>query len=124
MERVTGLRPMRTRGSLDVSFLPWRALTQWYTAMPRQRVHHTRVAQVFPGDFPQRLELIKPCKFPMRMAIVGYAIRGEPGVVAFDPSSPEVGTPITASWSDPNGGVVNLTWRWAFRRQQAILRQA
>ena len=27
--------------------------------MPRQRVHHTRVARDFPEDFPRRLELFK-----------------------------------------------------------------
>ena len=27
--------------------------------MPRQRVHHTRIAYVFPEDFPRRLELFK-----------------------------------------------------------------
>ncbi len=49
----------------------------------------------------------------LRIAIVGYAIRDEPGVVTFDPSIPEVGTPLTASLTDPNGGVVNVSWQWA-----------
>ena len=27
--------------------------------MPRQRIHHSRIAYVFPGDFPQRLKRFK-----------------------------------------------------------------
>ena len=27
--------------------------------MPRQRIHHSRIPSVFPGDFPERLELFK-----------------------------------------------------------------
>lgn len=36
----------------------------------------------------------------------------EDGAVAFDSDSPQVGTSLTATLSDPDGGVADLTWTW------------
>ena len=38
---------------------------------------------------------------------------GEPGMVSFDPATPEVGTALTASLTDPDGGVTGPTWAWS-----------
>ena len=35
------------------------------------------------------------------------------GVVTLSPSQPEVGVDITASLTDPDGGVTGVTWQWA-----------
>ena len=36
----------------------------------------------------------------------------EDGTVSFDLTEPSVGTPITASLTDPDGGVTSVTWQW------------
>ena len=36
----------------------------------------------------------------------------EPGVVALDTGEPAVGTAVTASLSDPDGGITGLAWSW------------
>ena len=36
-----------------------------------------------------------------------------PGTVSFDSTAPQVGAALTASLSDPDGGVTNLSWQWA-----------
>ena len=36
----------------------------------------------------------------------------EPGKVDFSTNSPEVGTPITATLTDEDGPVTNVTWQW------------
>ena len=38
------------------------------------------------------------------------------GVVALSPSQPEVGFEMTASLTDPDGGVTGVTWQWARSR--------
>ena len=37
----------------------------------------------------------------------------EDGTVSFDSTSPAVGTALTASLSDPDGGVTDRTWQWS-----------
>ena len=39
----------------------------------------------------------------------------EDGVVSLDPDPPEAGHVVTASLSDPDGGVSNVTWQWQER---------
>ena len=36
------------------------------------------------------------------------------GIVTLSPTQPQVAVPMTASLSDPNGRVSNLTWSWAY----------
>ena len=36
----------------------------------------------------------------------------EPGAVVLDTDEPQVGTEVTATLSDPDGGVTGLTWAW------------
>ena len=37
----------------------------------------------------------------------------EPGAVSLTTTTPTVGSKVTASLSDPDGGVTNLSWKWA-----------
>ena len=41
----------------------------------------------------------------------------EPGEVTFNNRQPEVGTQITATLTDPDGGTRGITWQWAFGDQ-------
>ena len=43
------------------------------------------------------------------------------GTVTFFPAQPRVGTPVTATLSDQDGGVTNLAWVWrSFHRQERL----
>ena len=43
---------------------------------------------------------------------VGYVSPGQPGRVTIDNTAPGVGETLTATLSDPDGSVTNLTWQW------------
>ena len=47
----------------------------------------------------------------IQMNVQGKLIN-PPGVVTITPEDAEVGTPLTASVTDPDGGVTNVTWQW------------
>ena len=40
----------------------------------------------------------------------------DPGTVTLSSSQPRVGTALTATLSDPDGGITNLRWRWSYFR--------
>ena len=48
---------------------------------------------------------------PMQINVQGRLIN-PPGVVTITPEDAEVGTPLMASVTDPDGGVTNVTWQW------------
>ena len=43
----------------------------------------------------------------------------EPGMVTVTPNQPQVGTRLTASLSDPDGGISGLSWQWQVRESGA-----
>ena len=43
----------------------------------------------------------------------------EPGTVTVTPNQPQVGTRLTASLSDPDGGISGLSWQWQVRESGA-----
>ncbi len=44
----------------------------------------------------------------------------DPGTVSLSSSQPRVGTALTATLSDPDGGVKNLRWRWSYFRPAGV----
>ena len=44
---------------------------------------------------------------------IGVTNVDEAGTVSFDSTAPQVGTALTASVSDPDGGETSITWRWS-----------
>ena len=58
----------------------------------------------------------------MQKVMVSVTNAEEEGVVTLNKVTPVVGIPVTASLTDPDGGISKLTWQWSItgakRRQQ------
>ena len=55
----------------------------------------------------------------MRKVMVSVTNAEEVGVVTLNKVTPVVGIPVTASLTDPDGGISKLTWQWSIDRRQA-----
>ena len=49
----------------------------------------------------------------MKVMVTVTNANGRVGVVTLDKITPVVGIPVTASLTDPDGGISKLTWQWS-----------